>query len=95
VYALLNQGVDFAKLARENSIDTGSGMNGGDLGWFGRGQMVAEFENAAFSQEIGEIGKPVQTQFGYHIVQVLGRQELPCPQASWNKTAKPHFRSGS
>jgi parvulin-like peptidyl-prolyl isomerase len=73
----LQQGADFAKLARQTSTDTGSGTNGGDLGWFGRGQMVSEFENAAFSLKIGEISKPIQSQFGYHIIQVLGRQELP------------------
>lgn len=77
VSALLAQGIDFAKVAQEYSIDTGSGANGGDLGWFGEGVMVPEFEAAAFSQPVGEIGKPVQSQFGYHIIQVLGREELP------------------
>jgi len=76
-YELLMNGVDFAELAKQSSTDTGSGAQGGDLGWFGRGAMVPEFEQAAFSQEIGVIGEPVQSQFGYHIIQVLGRQELP------------------
>jgi len=76
-YALLVSGTDFAKLAQQTSVDTGSGARGGDLGWFGRGAMVPEFEEAAFSQEIGAIGEPVQSQFGYHIIQVLGKQELP------------------
>jgi len=74
---LLEQGEDFAKAAKNYSLDTGSGARGGDLGWFGEGAMVPEFEAAAFSQEIGEIGEPVQSQFGYHIIQVLDRQELP------------------
>ncbi len=74
---LLNNGTDFGKLAREFSIDTGSGAQGGDLGWFSKGAMVPEFEQAAFSQEIGAIGEPVQSQFGYHIIQVIDRQELP------------------
>jgi hypothetical protein len=74
---LLAKGGDFAEIAKQYSTDTGSGMNGGDLGWFGKGMMVAEFENAAFNQKVGEIGAPVQSQFGYHIIQVLGRQELP------------------
>jgi peptidyl-prolyl cis-trans isomerase D len=77
VMLLLNQGVDFAEVARRYSEDTGSGANGGDLGWFGRGTMVTEFEEAAFSLEIGEISEPVQSQFGYHIIQVLGHQENP------------------
>jgi parvulin-like peptidyl-prolyl isomerase len=77
VIELLNNGSDFEKLAKQFSTDTGSGAVGGDLGWFGRGAMVPEFENAAFSQPIGEISEPVQSQFGYHIIQVLDRQELP------------------
>lgn len=77
VIDLLENGSDFAKLAQEYSQDTGSGAVGGDLGWFGRGTMVSEFETAAFSQPIGAIGEPVQSQFGYHIIQVLDRRELP------------------
>jgi len=74
---LFKNGTDFAKLARDFSKDTGSGSQGGDLGWFGRGMMVPEFEAVAFSLPIGEISEPVQSQFGYHIIQVLDRQELP------------------
>jgi peptidyl-prolyl cis-trans isomerase D len=77
VIDLLENGSDFAKLAQEYSQDTGSGAVGGDLGWFGRGAMVSEFESAAFSQPIGAIEEPVQSQFGYHIIQVLDRRELP------------------
>jgi foldase protein PrsA len=74
---LLQQGLDFAQLAKTNSKDTGSGANGGDLGWFGKGAMVPEFEEAAYSLDIGEISEPIKSDFGYHIIQVLGRQELP------------------
>lgn len=77
VYDRLVAGEDFGDLAKELSTDTGSGALGGDLGWFGRGRMVQEFENAAFSQAIGEIGKPVQSQYGYHIIQILGRENRP------------------
>jgi parvulin-like peptidyl-prolyl isomerase len=77
IVQLLRNGSDFARLAKEFSKDTGSADKGGDLGWFGRGVMVPEFENAAFTQPIGEIGEPVKSQFGYHIIQVIARQELP------------------
>jgi parvulin-like peptidyl-prolyl isomerase len=67
----LVDGEDFAVLAAEYSDDPGSGANGGDLGWFGRGMMVPSFEEAAFSLEIGEISEPVKSDFGYHIIEVL------------------------
>ena len=76
-YERLKKGASFDKVARELSKDTGSGANGGDLGWFGPGAMVAEFEEAAYSQKIGEIGKPVKSEFGYHIIQVIAREERP------------------
>ncbi len=63
-------GEDFATLARELSKDPGSGQQGGDLGWFGKGKMVPEFETAAFAAAKGEIVGPVETQFGYHIIKV-------------------------
>jgi parvulin-like peptidyl-prolyl isomerase len=76
VLDLLKSGGDFTELAKQYSTDTGSAVNGGDLGWFTRGMMVAEFETAAFTQKIGEIGQPVKSQFGYHIIQVVDRQNL-------------------
>ncbi len=67
----LLDGEDFAELAAQYSDDPGSAAQGGDLGWFGRGQMVAPFEEAAFSLDIDEISEPIQTDFGYHIIQVI------------------------
>ncbi len=67
-------GADFAKLAQENS-DCPSKSRGGDLGSFPRGQMVKPFEEAAFGQKINEIGPVVETQFGYHIIQVTKKEE--------------------
>ena len=67
-------GEDFAALARENS-DCPSASRGGDLGQFGHGQMVKEFDEAAFSQEVGKVGDVVKTQFGYHVVLVTDKQE--------------------
>jgi parvulin-like peptidyl-prolyl isomerase len=91
-YQLLTTGkADFAETARKSSKDTGSAASGGDLGWFGKGQMVKEFEDAAFSQKIGEIGKPVKSQFGYHIIQVLGRQELPLTASQYEQKKQTEF----
>lgn len=91
VVELLQNGSDFAELARKFSTDTGSGAQGGDLGWFGKGMMVPEFETAAFTQPIGEIGEPVQTQFGYHIIQVLARQELPVSASQLEQNKQTAF----
>src|ERR671911_3240397 len=66
----LENGGDFAKLAKENSQDPGSAENGGDLGCLGKGETVPEFEQAAFGAEQGEIVGPVKTEFSYHIIQV-------------------------
>lgn len=70
IYEKVKNGEDFAKLATENSEDTGSAVKGGDLGYFSRGKMVKEFEKVAFSSEVGAISEPVRTQFGYHIIKV-------------------------
>ncbi len=66
----INHGKDFGEVAKAKSLCP-SGKSGGDLGWFGRNQMVKEFETAAFSMEPGEISKPVKTQFGWHIIKVI------------------------
>jgi foldase protein PrsA len=69
----IRKGESFADLARELSIDRGSGKRGGDLGLFGRGQMVKPFEDAAFKLKKGELtNEPVRTQFGYHIIRRAG-----------------------
>ena len=91
VMALLNDGSDFGKLAQEFSTDTGSGAKGGDLGWFGKGAMVAEFENAAFSMKVGEISEPIQSQFGYHIIQVLGHDNIPLNASQYEEKRQTAF----
>ena len=75
----LNDGADFAELAREKSTGP-SGPNGGSLGAFGRGQMVPAFEAAAFSMPVGGYSaNPVQTQFGWHVIQVTDKSVEPAP----------------
>jgi foldase protein PrsA len=75
VVALLNAGGDFTELAAEYSIDFSNKDNAGYLGFFGRGEMVQEFEEAAFALEVGEISAPVQTDFGFHIIELLSFRE--------------------
>jgi peptidyl-prolyl cis-trans isomerase C len=77
--AKLAAGGDFAQLAKENSTDTGSKEQGGALGYFGRGQMVPEFEGAAFKLEKGQISDPVHTNFGWHIIRVDDKRKKEPP----------------
>ena len=91
VEARLAKGEDFATVAKEVSIDTGSAAKGGDLGWFGKGAMVAEFEAAAFSQKVGEIGPPVKSQFGYHIIQVLAHENVPLDATAYQQAQQTAF----
>lgn len=74
IKAQLDAGADFAALAKEKSTEPGAKESGGDLGTFGRGRMVPEFENAAFALKKNEISAPVKTQFGWHVIQVLDIQ---------------------
>jgi len=67
----IRQGEKFGKLARVPSVDSGSAKRDGNLGYFGRGKMVKEFETVAFKLEIGKISEPVKTQYGYHIIKRL------------------------
>lgn len=70
-------GANFDELAKKESDDVGSGSRGGDLGEFGRGQMVPEFEKAAFEAKTGEVTQVVRTQFGYHIIKVDAHGSTP------------------
>ncbi len=75
IYERIKKGEDFEKLAKEFSEDPGSKDKGGDLGYFERGRMVPEFEEVAFSSEIGQVSEPFKSSFGFHIVQVLDKRE--------------------
>ncbi|HTP37540.1 MAG TPA: peptidylprolyl isomerase, partial [Methyloceanibacter sp.] len=73
----LKNGEDFATVAKEVSKDAGA--EGGDLGFFTRGQMLKPFEDAAFALDVGQISAPVQTQFGWHIIKVEEKRDQPLP----------------
>ena len=78
VKAELDAGSDFEEMAREKSTGP-SGPNGGDLGFFGRGQMVTEFEDAVFALEVGQVSEPIQTRFGWHLIKLEERRDAPVP----------------
>ncbi|MFC7052141.1 peptidylprolyl isomerase [Hansschlegelia quercus] len=75
----LAKGEDFAKVANDVSIDPGSAKRGGDLGFFGRGQMVPAFEEVAFKLEPNKVSDPVKTQFGYHVIKIDEKRTRPVP----------------
>jgi peptidyl-prolyl cis-trans isomerase C len=75
----LKKGGDFAELSKKHSKDPGSRENGGDLGYFQRGQMVPQFEEAAFKLAKGDISPPVQSQFGWHIIKLEDKRSKPLP----------------
>lgn len=89
IYNELKNGANFEKLAKEKSDDKGSAVRGGDLGWFGKGIMVAPFERAAFNGPIGVIQKPLKTEFGYHIIKVLGKTSKKYIVANIFEEVKP------
>ena len=87
-------GEDFADLALRFSNDPGSGSQGGDLGWAGRGRYVPEFEETAFSLGVGEMSAPVKSTFGYHIIEVLERDdERPKEEASLQQEYAAAFQT--
>lgn len=76
LYHRVKQGEDFSKLAEEYSDDRGSALNGGELPWFGVGEMVPEFERAAFALTAnGDVSKPIKTSYGWHLIQRIDRKE--------------------
>jgi len=75
----LDEGADFAELAKTDSMDTGSAAQGGDLGWFGLGMMVKPFEEAVVGAEVGKVVGPVKTDFGWHLILVRETRDAPVP----------------
>ena len=84
----LKDGADWNLMALKNSTDDSNKENGGDLGWFSHGTMISEFSDAAFSLEPGEISDPVETNYGYHIIQVIGKREVQTSVADFQAEDK-------
>jgi parvulin-like peptidyl-prolyl isomerase len=88
LYKMAVSGEDFAELAKAHSEDPGSGKNGGDLGWFGKGRMVEPFWEATMAlKRIDDISSPVKTQFGWHIIKLTGRRPAEKPPAEARSAA--------
>lgn len=87
----LEKGEDWTALAKEYSTDPGTKDTGGDLDWFSKGSMVAEFESAAFELDIGKISQPVQSQYGWHIIQTLGRRTQPFTDSELQQEQESKF----
>jgi parvulin-like peptidyl-prolyl isomerase len=87
----LEEGQDFGELAKEFSIDDGNKDLGGDLNWFGRDTMVEEFTESVFNLEVGEISEPVETDFGYHIIQNLGYRDYQIPPSRFASNRQSAF----
>ena len=92
VIAKLEEGEDFAELAKEYSTEPVAQETGGDLGWFGPGKMVQEFEDAAFSLSENELSEPVKTSFGYHVIEVTETREVDL--AEGYEDLKPGIENG-
>jgi len=90
IRAKIVAGGDFNELAKKESDDVGSGSRGGELGTFGRGQMVPEFEKAAFDAKVGEVTPVVKTQYGYHIIKLDKHDFTPFEQVKDSLVKKEH-----
>jgi peptidyl-prolyl cis-trans isomerase D len=88
----LDEGEDWALMAATYSTDESNKNTSGDLGWFGKGRMVEPFEEAAFALEIGEVSDPVQTDFGWHIIRVLGHEERPLTSSACQEFRQAEFQ---
>ncbi len=87
----LKDGENWNTLAAQFSTDTSNKDTGGDLGWFGKGRMVAAFEDAAFKLKVGEISQPVQSDFGWHVIQVLGHETRPLSTSEYDTYKQTRF----
>jgi parvulin-like peptidyl-prolyl isomerase len=90
--ARLQSGEEFAKVAQELSSDQGSSTRGGELGWTSKGTLVTEYEDAAYKLNIGEISQPVQSQSGWHVIQLLGKEVRPIDQYKYEQLRQTKFQ---
>ena len=87
----VENGEDFAELAKEYSGDIGSAQEGGDLGWASPGQMVPEFETTMASTAVGSLSDPVRSQFGWHLLEVMGRRDQDMTELAVRGKAQDHL----
>lgn len=90
----MKQGVEFGKLAKDNSSDRYSAEKNGDLGFFSRGMMVREFDEAAFRLKVGEVTGPVRTRFGYHIIKLTDVKQIPPFEDAKDKIRQNYLNGG-
>ena len=88
----LDEGEDWSLMATTYSTDTSNKDKGGDLGWFGQGVMVPEFEQAAFKLEVGETSEPIETDFGFHVIRILGHEERPLAEDACQSMRSDNFQ---
>ncbi len=92
VLTRLQNGEDFAAVAKELSTDTGSAQNGGEIGWTSKGSLYTEYEDAAYKLNIGEFSPPVQSQSGWHIIQLLGKEVRPLNSSAFDQLRQTKFQ---
>ena len=92
IHNRLEEGEDWTVMAATYSLDEGNKNENGDLGWFGSGQMVPPFEETAFSLDIGEISDPVQTDFGWHIIRIIGHEDNSLTASACNEYQTHEFQ---
>lgn len=91
LFLRLEEGEDFHELAATHSMDESNRFEGGNLGWFDQNTMVTPFSEVAFSLEVGEISDPVETTFGFHIIQVLGKRDIQVPPSEFRTQQINYF----
>ncbi|MDP2966417.1 MAG: peptidylprolyl isomerase [Pelolinea sp.] len=87
----INKGEDWSVVAADISLDTSNKDNGGDLGWFARGRMVKAFEDEAYAVAPGKLSQPVETQFGWHIIQVVGHETFPLSDSDYQTAQESKY----